>query len=435
MIDQFLSRLIPEDNLADLRFAHAAWSKPDVMAALYDYAPAADRDVLRQSRFIGVFIDADTEPQWARRAARYLHDQFTHEAQTRVKLFGDVLPSIADDGAGKCLVNFRHAMDLWEAGGRQGVEPYTAEQDYGSCVDASVGEHECSLFGWRAVRLEFREEWRHSSAWYKYAERGYCSDGWNGSGAATAAYKVGCAFRIPYAIGGNSVDFNGDDENERIVARTWCRSGVPSWLKSYTLANHAYEDGAITRFQGGVKELRAAFAAGGVIHTSGTRTSGGSRPFTIGSVGPHMQSAVGCDDSDEFRKFCREAIGVTPRADDFPVVLMQTWGKGWRGECADAYWPTWWGRKPQGAWVWWASDVIKRLSCDYVWLPRVKGFPASNPPPPPPPSGLPRIDGVLQVNGPVIAGVVTAATDIPAGTRFTSTPAGAGQYRLEPLIV
>lgn len=89
--------------------------------------------------------------------------------------------------------------------------------------------------------------------------------------------------------------------NEKAVARTWCRSGVPDWLKQETL-KHAYEDGAITRFQGGVVELRAAIAAGGFLHTSGTRTSGGSKPCSIGSVGPHMQSAIGCDDSDEFRR-------------------------------------------------------------------------------------------------------------------------------------
>lgn len=428
MTDTFLQRLIPADNVIEVALTRATReAASNVIQAAY----------AEGSGFIGCFIDQDGQPDWARRAARYLDDQWRFEGSGKTKLFGDVLPSIADDGAGKVLVNFRHALDAWLAGGQKGVEPYTAQQDYGSCVDASVGEHESALFGWRAVHPEFGEAWKYSSAWYKYAERGYCSDGWNGSGAATAAYKVGCAFRIPYSIGGNSVDFTDDDQNEKIVARTWCRSGVPDWLKAHTLANHAYEDGAITRFQGGVKELRALFAAGGVIHTSGTRTSGGSKPFTIGSVGPHMQSGVGCDDSEEFRRFCKDVIGTTTRSNDFPVIMNQTWTTTtgqWKGECADKYWPEWWGRKPAGAWVWWASDVLNRLSCDYAWLPRVKGFPGT--PPVPPQPTLPRIDGALRVSGNVISGIVEAETDIPKGSRFTSTPSGDGEtFKLTALVV
>jgi hypothetical protein len=318
-----------------------------------------------------------------------------------------------------------------------GLRPYGKAQNYGSCVDASCAEHEDSLFGWRAAHPAFlrdrgqkREIWKHSAAWYKYCERGYCSDGWNGSGCASAAYKVGAAFTIRYEIGSNSIDFSDENDNERIVARSWCRSGVPSWLKDYTLEHHSYEDGAITRFNGGIKELLTLFANGGVIHTSGTRTSGGSKPFSIGSVGPHMQSGVGGDDSDFFREFCQQTIGVSPRDDDFPVIMNQTWGPGWRGECADRYWPfgmdadgrvwtqadinqamqagianldffnqfndTWgWGPKPEGAWVWWASDVLRRLSCDYGWLPWVTGFPTDDPIPPEPSLAPKFNDGTL----------------------------------------
>lgn len=379
-MNPFLANLIPESNRLEASFARAG-------TTLLESAYAAD------SGFVGAFIDADEEPDWARRAARYLADEFVYDTPGRLKYFGDVLPALTDDGAGQVLANWRYALEAWEAGGRQGPEPYSNFQAYGSCVDCSAAEHESGLLGWRAVRPEYREEWRHAAAWYKYAERGYCSDGWNGSGIATVARRVGVAFRTRYEIDGHTVDFTDNAENERIVARTWCRSGIPSWLKTYTAQHHAYEDGAITRWQGGIKALRTLFAAGGVLHTSGRRTSGGSKPFTIGSVGPHMQSAVGCDDSDEFRKFCRDVIKVAPRENDFPVVLHQTWGAGWRGECADKYWPGWWGLKPQGAWVWWASDVLNRLSCDYAWLPLVKGF--SREEPEPQPERAPEIGGEL----------------------------------------
>lgn len=425
MTNTFLTSLIPESNRIEVAFADRQHAT-SLLEAIYDPA----------SRFVGVFIDHEDQPSWARRAARYLADEFMHDTPGKIKVFGDVLPSLADDGAGKCLPNWRYALDAWIAGGRKGVEPYSAQQDYGSCVDASCGEHETALTGYRAVKMpEVNEEWRLASSWYKYADRGYCSDGWNGSGIATVAKRVGMAFRTKYEIGSNSVDFTDDDANERTVARSWCRTGIPTWLKAHTTQNHPYEDGAITRFEGGVKELRALFAAGGVIHTSGTRTSGGSKPFTIGSVGPHMQSGIGCDDSDEFRTFCKDVIGVTARSDDFPVVMNQTWGSGWRGECADKYWPAWWGPKPQGAWVWWASDVLNRLSCDYAWLPRVKGFPRSTPlPNPTPVQKAPQLVGLLRAEQLPAGVAVRGQVSLTQGENtwyYIAVPAGDNSYALE----
>jgi hypothetical protein len=425
----FLATLIPETNRIEAALQNASnATATTIMEAIY--SPG--------SGFIGVFIDEEGQPDWARRAARYLDDEFMSPTMSNVpaktKLFGDVIPKIKGDGEGEVLTNFRHALDFWTANDRQGVEPYAARQRYGSCVDASCGEHENTLFGVRAKNPENREIWKYSSAWWKYAFRGYCSDGWNGSGIASVAYRVGAAFRIPYDIDGNKTDFTDNNQNEYLVAREWCRR-QPDWLKDYLQQNHPYEDGAITRFQGGVTELRKAMAAGGVIHTSGTRTSGGSKPFSIGSVGPHMQSAVGCDDSDEFRKFCKDTIGVTPRDNDFPVIMMQTWGPGWRGECADQYWPSWWGIKPEGAWVWWASDVVNRLSCDYVWLPWVKGFPGD--PTPPPPASAPEIKGEVYGeeygDGYVIRGTLKleGPIEIKDGQKFTyaMTPTGDDKFK------
>lgn len=467
MTNTFLRDLIPESNRIEVAFA----SRPaatELLQSLYDAG----------SGFVGVFIDADDQPTWARRAARYLRDEFRHDTPGKVKAFGDVSRMLAD-GGGQCLPNFRHALDAWFARRRQGVEPYTLQQDRGSCVDASGGEGETGLVGWRAAhpailtsRGNVVEQYLHPCGWYQYGNRGYCSDGWNGYGRATVARKVGIAFRVKYAIGDNSIDFTDDDQNEQIVARTWCRSGIPAWLAGHTAANHGYEDGAITEFQesGGKAEMLKLFAAGGFLHTSGTRTSGGAKPFTIGSVGPHMQTAAGCDDSDNFRTFCRGVLDVPPRADDFPVIIHQTWGAGWRGECADKYWPfgtdasgkVWtmadvkaaqeaaaftdqtlaelnagwgWGWKPQGAWVWWASDVLSRLSCDIAYLPRVKGFPSTEPSPAPPPSTrAPEILGALRAE-PLPAGIAIRGelSLTHAGTtwRYIAVPAGDRSYRLE----
>jgi len=428
MPTNFLAGLIPETNRIEAALQNAsAATATSIIEAIY--SPG--------SGFVGVFIDEEDQPEWARRAAKWLDDEFTSPVHsnvpTKTKLFGDVLPRLEGDGAGEVLVNFRHALDCWVKNGRQGVAPYDVHQKYGSCVDASCAEHECALFGVRAITPKYNEQWKYSSAWWKYAFRGYCSDGWNGSGIASAAYKVGAAFRIPYNIDCNSTDFTDNDENEKLCARTWCRS-QPGCLKDYLIEHHPYEDGAITRFQGGVKEMRKAFAAGAIIHTSGTRTSGSSAPFSIGRVGPHMQSAVGCDDSDEFRKFCKDVIGVTPRDNDYPVIMNQTWGSGWRGETADKYWPDWWGIKPSGAWVWWASDVINRLSCDYVWLPWVKGFEGTGPGPGPGPGPIiaPKLEGELygelHNDAYVIRGTLKLEQDDDTFS-YAMTPAGDNKFK------
>lgn len=415
-----IADLIPSSNILSVP-AFTGLLKTNALEAAYS-----------QSSFVGCFMDRDDQPTWARRVARWHRDEFRHDTPGKTKLFSDV--KLADD-AGKCHMNFRYALEAWAASGQIGVKPYSTAQDYGSCVDASASEHMTALLGWRAACPEFGEVYKLPAAWYWYADRGYCSDGWDGWSCATVALRRGVAFRQPYQSGNNKADFTDDDTNEQIVARSWCRSGIPSWMAELTKP-FAFEDGAITEFDGDVSALCSLFAAGGILHTGGTRTSGGSKPFTVGSVGPHMQSAMGCDDSDEFRKFCKDVIGVKPRTNDFPVVFSQTWGPGWSGECANKYWPSWWGPKNEGAWVFWASDVLRYFNGDmFAWLPRVKGFPADNPvPPTPQPSGHPPITGSQYLDGTAIRGTLTL--DVPVGCsgrfRYVSVPGVPGQYRLAP---
>jgi hypothetical protein len=424
MTDAYLDKLIPKSNVLSQPFARGIVASNLLEAS---YAAA--------SGFVGVFIDRDDQPEWARRAARYLRDEFREFAQEACK---HIVRSVSKaDGHGKCLASFRHALDVWYKNGRKGVEPYSAQQDFGSCVDASGSEGDTQLVGWRAANPEVLQSWGEQPeeyidpvAWYDYANREYCSDGWNGYGRAKVALQVGLAFRRAYKIGENSIDFTDDDKNEQIVARGWCRSGIPAWLKGFTFANHPFAPDAIMEFEGDQAEMLAVFDEGGYIHTSGTRTSGGSDPFLIGSVGPHMQTAHGGDDSDHCRKWCKEVWKVTPRTNDFPVVMGQTWGP-WSKALNPRLWPVgtdasgrvwtmaeiidrmkagtlaqafmdelaagWgWGLQPQGAWVWWASDVLKRLSCDMAYRPRVRGFKSTLPPPPPPVQKAPLISGLLH---------------------------------------
>ena len=116
MTNAFLNSIIPADNRLDVALSRAtAFVATDILQSAYQPG----------SGFVGVFIDEDGQPTWARRAARYLEDEFDDSGGTL--MFGDVLSSIADDGAGKCLVNFRHAIDLWKAGGRRGRQAVQSE--------------------------------------------------------------------------------------------------------------------------------------------------------------------------------------------------------------------------------------------------------------------------------------------------------------------
>lgn len=416
----FLQEIIPSNNRIEVAFArtHNGAAKGNLLEGAYN------------AGFIGAFKDQTDQPTWARRAARYLRDDFHHNTPGTKKRFSDVASQLAD-GDGESLPNCRHALELWAAGGKPQPEPFSCYQDYGSCVDASCSEHETAMFGWRAARSQFNETFIHSAAWYKYADRGYCSDGWSGSGIAAVARRVGCAFRTKYQLPGGEIDFTDDDQNENIVARQWCRSGIPSWLKTHTQTNHGYQDGAITEYDGDHRGFLKVLKAGGVLHAGGVRTSGGSKPFTRGSTGAHMQSTCGADDSEACRKWFKDTHNITWEAGDFPLINMQTWGAGWRGECADQYWPTQlWGPKPQGAWVcsakWWLSDV------EYAWLPWAKGFPGTGPVPLPP---HPPLAGTIYAEqaGQVIA--VRGEIQLVEGGKtfaYIIVPDGAGKYRPVP---
>ena len=64
-MSDFLRKLIPDSNRLDVAFARSLRAS-NVLEAVY--APT--------SGFIGAFQDNDEHPEWSRRAARYLKDEF-----------------------------------------------------------------------------------------------------------------------------------------------------------------------------------------------------------------------------------------------------------------------------------------------------------------------------------------------------------------------
>ncbi len=247
------------------------------------------------------------------------------------------------------------------------------------------------MCGVRAANPANREKFHRPVAFYWYADRESCGDGWYFGALASVAYQNGIAFRQPYTYGSTTVDFTDEDNNEQITARTWCRTGIPAGMREQTIATHPLEDGAMFEFDGGTTELLKILAAGGGFNTGGTNTSGGHKPYTVGRVGGHEQSCVGALNSEAWRKFSKDVIGVTLAEDDFAVIMNQTWGEGFAGEVSDQYWPAWLGHKPQGAWIWRAKQILQYFGGD-IWgvLPRFKGITDPNPTPPPGPGPGPE---------------------------------------------
>lgn len=413
-----LATIIPDSNRLDVAFARS----------FVGGMPGNLLHQAYQSGFIGAFTDHTDQPQWARRIARWDRDDFRKNTPGRKKRTSDVASTLSR-GAGGSFPNFRYALELWNG---EGDKPFTRYQQFGDCVDSSSTEHEECLMGYRAHNLQtYCEQFKYACTYGRYAERGYCGDGWNGSGIAAVALRTGAFFARVYDTLAKKYDFTDEMKTESTMARTWCRSGLPQDLKDYVHANHPYEDGAITEFDGSASDIINVFASGGVIHTGGTNTSGSSKPCAIGSVGGHEQSILGCDGSPECVKFFNDK-GISAVKESDPIcIFSQTWGPGWSGEISDSYWPvgtkengqvvtqadinslrttsdertvrayiasfagTWgWGEKPEGAWAFSASQVMRCFNGDmFVWLPRVKGFPCDVPPPAPPPTPIPPTPG------------------------------------------
>lgn len=406
---------IPLSNAVSLPTLFMGSASP-LMEAVYSYSPSGV-SLRGASNFIGAFARKnDDMPSWARDFAQWDYENFHKNTPGKLKKFSDLDSQLA---AGDALdyLNYQHAWTQWDKAGRSGPEPYTTQQDYGSCVDASTTELLTALIGYRAADPANKEMFERAAAWYFYANRGYCGDGWYFGALAAVAMQTGMALRRPYTYGSKSVDLTDDDTNEQIMARTWCRSGIPSEMEAITTAEHPFDDGAFFEFDSNSPmDMLKVLAAGGGFNTGGTNTSGGHKPYTIGRVGGHEQSCVGALNSEAWRKFSQDTIGVKLADNDFAVVMNQTWGAGFSGEVGDQYWPSWLGHKPQGAWVWKMSDIIRYFRGD-IWgvLPRFKGTVNPNPTPVPGPAPDPMPTAVsMTINGALPAGkyVVVQQPDV-----------------------
>jgi hypothetical protein len=267
---------------------------------------------------------------------------------------------------------------------------------------------------------------------YAYAERGSCGQGWSTSACATVNSRVGICPAMPIEVGGNRLDFDGENKHERTVTSTWCRSGIPAWLKAWTVERFAFAPEAITQFDGGLDSLLKRFSAGGHLHHGSNATSGGSTPDSWKRIGGHAQTTFGGDRSERTVKWFTDLGYRLTVPGDFWVATHQTWGSSFSGAAAAKFWPAWWGPQPQGAWISRASSLLDNVRGTYAYLPRFAWFPGSGPVTPPPPSSAITMDGSLYAKGGIpISGILTAKCG-PDQQEFIIVPTGTGAYKPIP---
>ena len=140
-------------------------------------------------------------------------------------------------------------------------------------------------------------------------------------------------------------------------------------------------------------------------------------------IGGHAQTTFGGDWSERTVKFFADQGYRLTVANDFWVATHQTWGGSWSGATAAKFWPSWWGKQPQGAWVSRASSLLSRVS-GYAYLPRLTWFPGTAPVPPPDPVDATPLTGTIYAdNGGPIRGSLKAGN-----TEYLIVPKGGGSY-------
>lgn len=307
--------------------------------------------------FVGCFL-ANEGPEWARKIERYERDAFREIAP--LPRLSD-LPQKLHSGAGKRAVNWNFAMAL-------DPKAFLGSQDYGNCTFASMGwKTMTALLGTRILGLKCEERWRarHGTVWY--CTRGHCGQGSSLSQAAKSVLQLGLQ-----VMDGNYAGYDFSDENaDEKYGNSWCRSGPPSDLTEQTKLNKHL---AVTYLDEKTPEAwMDVLINGGSIHTGSTTTAAknGDPVSSFTGVGPHAQSILGYDDTEEFRDWYKQQTGKT--LSEAVVIFSQTWGNQ---HYVQKNWPTHlWGRQPQGAFVLPLSGVIRRMGSEaYAYGPDSEGF-------------------------------------------------------------
>jgi len=381
--------------------------------------------------FIGCFTPDMDWPMGA--AAEWSEAEFKDNAGKDSYLFEQV---VVDDDVLGTVIDTEHGYVASSDAGPAWARDKSPEaidwlfgiaQNFGNCVDASLVELFQGILGTRAMEPYSGESFKWLAAFYSYSFRGYCGHGWYIPTAASVTLQHGYCFALPQIAG---VKYLAENDSEYAVSKNWCRSGPPSDFRQHVNNNGwRFEQGAITKFSGGVEALKDVIRLKGQVHHGSNYTSGSSVPGRpLRRIGGHAQTLFGGDWSDRTLKFFRDK-GITAFSEsNFPVANHQTWGGSWSGATAATFWPEWWGPRPQGAWICTARQAVESLfRSAYVYLPRMKGWPSDTPTPPQPGEKVELTGRLHADNGSPIRGTLTAKSG-DKETRYIIVPDGQGGY-------
>lgn len=315
-------------------------------------------------------------------------------------------------------------------------------QDSGCCVGAAGTEMNHDLLGKLSRNPNNNYKMVCLAAMWIYLYRNHCGGGWYMGAHASEAIQHGwCPATIfdGRKLGDilvpdyKTLQFDNEDESERLTTRTWCRGRPPEEIERWCHDNFMFNQGAITELDDrSANALMAIAKIGGDLHHGSNYTAGSGGMNSVRRIGGHAQTDYGSDWSDQALEFFSDR-GVKCSKSNFIKLQGQTWGNGWSGTMKDSDWPfgtndrgyiyTWadilnarhsramlsdmlsevkeaagwgWGPKPEGSWIVNVDKFQRYFAPEcYVYLPDMQGVPlGSVPPPPPPPSDeWPQVTG------------------------------------------
>ncbi len=307
--------------------------------------------------FVGCFADTEDSPNWARRIAKYESDRFRDECNGSPSLMEQIGRTLYD-GEGKRSAPLALAQQFDK-------RCLTGAQAFGNCTACSCGWDIMNMLN--AIEVAVKGESQAFGDPFAtaliYGLRGHGGQGMALSTAASGARDYGVSRRTNY----DGYDCRSEDRDES-YGNQWGRSGPPKAF-SDQVTGRVVKVGTLDHVN--KAELRDLLYSGVMIHHGGTLTGTrtGSPLVSLTGVGPHAQSTLGMDDTDEARKHCGLAD------DEFVVFNQQTWGpyfniSRWREDL--------WGPQVEGTWPVKASDALRVVNQDSY------GYVAYDGPKPPP---------------------------------------------------
>jgi len=291
--------------------------------------------------FVGCFAETPDSPEWARKIAQYESDRFRDESSGSSSLMEQIGRELYD-GEGKRSAPLALAQ-------RFDPRCLTGSQAYGNCTACSCGWDIANMLN--AIEVAVQGESQAFGDPFAtaliYGMRGHGGEGMALATAADASRRYGISRRTAY----DGYDCRSEDRDES-YGNSWGRSGPPKAFRDQVQGKVA-KVGSLGHIN--KADLRDLLYSGVMIHHGGTLTGTrtGSPLVRLTGVGPHAQSTLGFDDTDEARRHC----GLPD--DEFVVFNQNSWGdyynvSRWREDL--------WGPYVEGTWPVKASDAVRVIN-------------------------------------------------------------------------